>query len=205
MACRLLAPLLAATLLAGCMGIDVRSVSRADASDAPAADRAIAVGRIRFVVDGKPLDYHLLNKPALQLFHRGRGVLMATPETSGDGRFAWSLPAGDYGVAVIHGGKTPAQQPHHLPGGGLVFVNGLVDPGLSFRVAAGMRAYVGTIEVQIESAPQKGVVIDFGERVFGRLLAIRVIDELASDAPRAAALQPALMQVSARAPAAEPR
>lgn len=186
--------------MAGCMGIDVRSVSRADASDTPTADQAIAVGRIRFVVDGKPLDYHLLNKPALQLFHRGRGVLMSTSETAADGRFTWSLPAGDYGVAVIHGGKTPAQQLHRLPDGRLVRVNGLVDPGLSFQLAGGTRVYLGTLELEVESAPQKGVVIDFGERVFGRLLAIRVVDESSQDAPRGVPLRSQLMQVGAAAP-----
>ena len=118
---------------------------------------------------------------------------MSTPETAGDGGFAWSLPAGDYGIAVIHGGKTPPQQPHRLPGGQLVFVNGLVDPGAEFTLPAGRRSYVGTLQIEAESAPQKDVL--FGkERVFGRLLAVRVLDER-EPAGAGAELQPALMRV----------
>lgn len=164
----------AAATLGGCAGIDVSAVRRAAADAQPAADEAVASGRIRFVVDGKPLEYGLLNKPRLQLFHRGRQQLMATPETASDGSFRWQLPAGDYGVAVIFGGMVPPQQPHRQPGGGLVFVNGLVDPGVEFTLAPRERSELGTLVVEVESRLPSGVLNLTGERVFGRLLAIRV-------------------------------
>lgn len=173
---RLAVALIGSVPLAACMGIDVGSVHRADPSASVAAERAIAFGRIRWVVDGRPIGYHLLNRPALQIFHRGRGRLMATPECDADGSFAWELPAGDYGVAVLHGGMGPAQQPHRLPQGALVFVNGIVDPGLEFRLAPGQRHYLGTLVVEVASRPPTGVL--FGsERVFDRLLALRIVDE----------------------------
>lgn len=163
-----------AAAMAACGGIDVRSVRRADAGAQPAADEAIASGRIRFVVDGKPLEYGLLDKPRLQLLHRGRQQLLASPETASDGTFRWLLPAGEYGVSVIFGGLAPAQQPHHTPGGGLVFVNGLVDPGVEFTLAPRATTELGTLVVEVESRLPTGVLNLTGERVFGRLLAIRV-------------------------------
>jgi len=190
--------------LAGCMGIDVGSVRRAGVQSAPAPDAAIAIGRILFVVDGKPLAYGLLNKPALQLFHRGRGKLMATPETDSDGRFVWELPAGDYGVAVIHGGMVPAQQPHLLPSGAVVFVNGIVDPGVEFELKAGGAFYLGTLVVEVASMPPRDVL--FGkERVFGSLRGIRIDNDFEAEAPQVAdgaaapppRLQPAPMRVTA--------
>lgn len=187
-----------AALLAGCSAMDLSAVSRGTLVAAPAADEALMVGRIRFVVDGQPLRYGLLNKPALQLFHRGRGVLMPTPEVGGDGRFVWQLPAGDYGVAVIHGGMGPGEQMHRKPNGVLVSVNGFVDPGFEFRLMPGGRHYVGTLEIRVESVSvrEKGVILDFGERTFGRLLDMRVVDEQAVDGSMpGAALTPALMRM----------
>jgi hypothetical protein len=160
--------------VAGCGGIDVRSVRRADAGAQPAADEAIASGRIRFVVDGKPLEYGLLNKPRLQLYHRGRQQQLATPETSSDGSFRWQLPAGEYGVSVVFGGMAPTQQPHQTPGGAVVFVNGLVDPGVEFTLAPRASTELGTLVVEVESRAPSGVLNLTGERVFGRLLAVRV-------------------------------
>jgi hypothetical protein len=185
-----------ALLLTACAGIDLASVQRADASQAQASSQAsIAVGKVRFIVDGQPLAYHFLNRPALQLYHRGRGQRMSTPVTAVDGRFAWKLPPGDYGVAVIFGGKVPSQQPHLLPGGGLVFVNGIVDPGLEFSLTPDSVSYLGTLVVDVESAPQQGVL--FGkERVFGKLLAIRVEDEF--DAEQARGVPPSTRPVLMR-------
>ncbi|MBP8307800.1 MAG: hypothetical protein KAY46_11080 [Burkholderiaceae bacterium] len=175
---RLFLVLLAIALapLSACMGIDVTSVRRASV-DAPASpELALASGRIRFVVDGQPLNYGLLNKPTLQLFHRGRGQLLSSPEVGSDGRFRWQLPPGDYGVAVIHGGMSPARQPHRLPGGSLVFVNGLVDPGIEFTLQPGRHQALGTLVIEVESRAPKDVL--FGsERVFGRLREIRVEDD----------------------------
>ena len=108
--------------------------------------------------------------------HRGRGQLLSSPEVGNDGRFRWQLPPGDYGVAVIHGGMSPAQQPHRLPGGSLVFVNGLVDPGIEFTLQPGRHQALGTLVVEVESRAPKDVL--FGsERVFGRLREIRVEDD----------------------------
>jgi hypothetical protein len=175
--------------LTACMGIDVASIRRADPQgQAAAGEVAVASGRIRFIVDGRPLEYGFLNKPTLQLYHRGRGQLMSTPEVAGDGRFRWQLPAGDYGIAVVHGGMPPPQVPHVLPGGALVFLNGVVDPGVEFTLRPGRVQYLGTLVVEVESRPQRDVL--FGsERVFGRLLGIRVDDE-GADERRADASSP---------------
>ena len=162
-----------AGVLAGCMGIDVSSIRRADGA-APPPGEAVATGTIRFVVDGRPLTYGLLNKPALQLFHRGEGRLMTSPETASDGRYRWRLPAGEYGVALIRGGMSPTDQPHWLPGGGLVFVHGLVDPGIEFRLESGREHDLGTLVIEVESRAPTSVINLTGERVFGRLLGIRV-------------------------------
>jgi hypothetical protein len=177
-------------LLAACSGMDLTAVSRSMPSAAPPAGQALAVGRIRFVVDGQPMRYGLLNKPALQLFHRDRGVLMPTPEVSGDGRFAWSLPPGDYGVAVLHGGMGPTGQFHRKPNGVLVTVSGFVDPGLEFQLEPGGRHYLGTLEVHVQSRSQKevGVILDSGERIYGRLLDMRVLDESSEEPPSPGAL-----------------
>lgn len=187
-------------LLTACMGIDVSSVRRAG-SGGPGAGEAVAQGTIRFIVDGRPIEYGLLNKPALQLFHRGRGQLLSTPETARDGSFRWTLPAGDYGVAVVHGGMVPPQQPHRLPGGGLVFVNGLVDPGLEFSLVPGQVQELGTLVIEVESAAPKGVL--FGsERVFGRLLAVRVepagaaLRVIAKGSPKTGPCRPARSRTS---------
>jgi hypothetical protein len=170
--------------LAGCMGIDVLAVRRADASTPPAAGHAVAVGRIRFTVDGQPLQTHLLNKPALELFHRGQGRLMVTPEADAEGHYRWQLPAGDYGVAVIRGGMAPTDQPHFLPGGGLVFVHGLVDPGLAFTLTEGATIDLGTLFVDVETKPQKTTLWGEG-RVFGRLLGLRIEPGPTAGAPGA--------------------
>ncbi len=168
--------IMALTPLTACMGIDVTSVRRASANAPVSPELAMASGRVRFIVDGQPLAYGLLNKPTLQLFHRGRGQLLSSPEVGSDGRFHWLLPPGDYAVAVIHGGMSPAQQPHRLPGGALVFVNGLVDPGIEFTLQPGRHQALGTLVVEVESRAPKDVL--FGsERVFGRLRDIRVEDE----------------------------
>jgi hypothetical protein len=192
-----------AAMLAACSGMELGAVSRGAISTAPAPDAALMVGRIRFMVDGRQMRYGLLDKPVLQLFHRGRGVLMPTPEVESDGRFAWLLPAGDYGVAVIHGGMGPAGEMHRKPNGVLVRVNGFVDPGVEFRLAPGGRHYVGTLEIHVQSVSvrEKGVILDFGERVFGRLLEMRVVDERAADASApGSALTPDLMRVITRPP-----
>ncbi len=175
--------------LAGCAGMDVTSVKRTDAASAaaPAPGQAVVHGRVRFLVDGQPMRYHLLNRPLMQLFDRSTGMLLSTPETDAEGRFSWQLPPADYGVAVIFGGMGPVQQPHFLPRGGLVFVNGIVDPGLEFQITAGERRYLGTVEVAVASKLPKDVW--FGkERVFSHLLGIRVVDD--SSAERTAGMAP---------------
>ncbi len=78
--------------------------------------------------------------------------------TAEDGRFAWKLPPGDYGVTDSV-------------------------------------SYLGTLVVDVESAPQQGVL--FGkERVFGKLLAIRVEDEFDAEQARGVppSTRPALMR-----------
>jgi hypothetical protein len=184
-----IASVLSACALAGCMGIEVGAVRQVPPGAAtPAADEALAVGRIRFVVDGDALPYGLLNKPTLQLRHAGR--TLATPEVDAQGRFRWRLPAGEHRVAVIFGGMPPTGQAHLMPSGTVVFVNGIVDPPLRLSLLPGREQYVGTLVVQVQSRPAGGL-LNFGERVFDRLLDLRVEDESGSDAP---GLPAALMQ-----------
>ncbi len=132
-------------------------------------------GRIRIVVDGQDHVHGLLDRPAMQLFHRGQGRMMATPEADGQGRFAWTLPAGDYGVAVLRGGLTPTQSPMLMPSGAWAMVHGLVDPGIEFVVEPGRTHALGTLVVEIESKRASDIL---GQpKVFARLLALSVEPE----------------------------
>jgi hypothetical protein len=182
-----------AALLAGCMGIDVHSVRRADtAAHGPGAEQAVASGRIRHLVDGRPLEYGLLNKPHLSLYHRQSGVLMSSPEVQADGSYRWTLPAGDYIVAVLFGGLAPSAQPLRLPGGQVIRVNGIVDPGAAFTLPQGAVVDLGTLVVEVESRPATGLLFGNGP-VFGRLRGLRVEPEpgRAAAAPAAWLLAPA--------------
>jgi hypothetical protein len=58
--------------------VDLGAAARGTTAAAPTANEALMVGRIRFVVDGQPLRCGPLNKPALQLFHRGCDAPMLT-------------------------------------------------------------------------------------------------------------------------------
>lgn len=163
-----------AGLLTGCMGIDVTSVRRVEAHPPPPdAEAAVAVGRIQFMVDGRPMDYGLLNKPHLSLHHRQRDVLMSSPETRADGSYEWRMPAGDYRVAVVFGGMTPSRQALRLPSGQVIRVNGLVDPGATFTLRAGTAVDLGTLVVEVETEPARGL-LSAGERVFARFIGLRV-------------------------------
>ncbi|WP_425259774.1 hypothetical protein ACPOLB_02815 [Rubrivivax sp. RP6-9] len=184
-----------AALLAGCMGIDVHSVRRADpAAHSPGAAQAVASGRIRHLVDGRPIDYGLLNKPHLSLYHRQSGVLMSSPEVQGDGSYRWTLPAGDYIVAVIFGGFSPTAQPLRLPSGQVIRVNGIVDPGAAFTLPQGAVVDLGTLVVDVESRPSTGLLFGNGP-VFGRLRGLRVEPE-----PGSAAAAPAAWLLAAAPP-----
>lgn len=161
-------------LLAGCMGIDVTSVRRIETStQAPSAEEVVALGRIQFMVDGRFMDYGLLNKPHLSLYHHQRDVLMSSPETRADGSYRWLLPAGDYTVAVVFGGMTPGGQALRLPSGQVIHVNGIVNPGAAFTLRAGAEADLGTLIVQVESRPARGLLRS-SERVFARFVGVRV-------------------------------
>lgn len=168
-----LAAILSLCVLTGCMGIHLDTVNRADPAAVPAGS-ALVVGRIRHVVDGTPMQYGLLDKPTLQLFRRGDASYHASPEVGADGHFAWALPPGEYGVAVLFGGLPPPGVPHLMTTGQLVRVNGIVDPGLEFRAVAGQVVYLGTIEVAVRSRMTSALL---GGRVFGTLDGITVIDE----------------------------
>ena len=173
----LLACAAAALALSACMGIDVSSVRRSDASSV-AGGEAVAFGRIRWVVDGRPLEYGLLDKPAMLLFRRAEGRYLNTPEVGGDGRFVWALPPGEYGVAVLFGGMPPARQLHVMANGHTAFVNGIVDPGLEFTVRPGHANWIGTVVVEARSRPADALL---GGRVFAELVGIRVLDDLDDD------------------------
>ncbi len=96
---RPLTALLAACALAGCgLMPDVTTIRNAAADARPGADPSLARCRNHIVVDGQDHVHGLLDRPAMQLFHRGRGRMMTTAEADGQGRFVWTLPVGDYGV-----------------------------------------------------------------------------------------------------------
>jgi hypothetical protein len=158
---RPLLALLAACALAGCgLMPDVTSIRNASPATSPGEGQSLVRGRIRIVVDGQDHVHGLLDRPAMQLFHRGQGRMMATPESDSQGRFVWTLPAGEYGVAVLRGGLTPTQSPMLMPSGALAMVHGLVDHEL------------GTLVVEIESRRARDIL---GQpKVFARLLALRV-------------------------------
>jgi hypothetical protein len=154
---------------------DRTSIRSAAAETRPGADQSVVQGRIRIVVDGQDHVHGLLDRPAMQLYHRGQGRMMATPEADSQGRFAWTLPAGDYGVAVLRGGLTPTPSPMLMPSGAWAMVHGLVDPGIEFVVEPGTRHALGTLVVEIESKRAKDIL---GQpKVFARLLALRVEPE----------------------------
>lgn len=165
--------LLASLMLPACSLMpDRTSIRAAPAAASAAAGEAVVRGRIRIVVDGQDHPHGLLDRPALQLFHRGQGRMMATPEADRQGRFVWRLPPGEYGVAVLRGGLTPTRSPMLLPSGALAWVHGLVDPGIEFDVAPGRVNELGTLVVEIES--RRATDILGQPKVFGRLLALRV-------------------------------
>jgi hypothetical protein len=170
---RPLLALLAAYALAGCgLMPDVTSIRNASPATSPGEGQSRVRGRIRIVVDGQDHVHGLLDRPAMQLFHRGQGRMMATPESDSQGRFAWTLPAGEYGVAVLRGGLTPTQSPMLMPSGALAMVHGLVDPGIEFVVEPGRTHELGTLVVEIESRRARDIL---GQpKVFARLLALRV-------------------------------
>jgi len=174
--------LLAALLVTGCMGIDVGSIRSVEPSFTPTANEGLVIGQIRHVVDGVDLRYGFLNKPALQLYRLDDRQYLATPETRSDGSYAWRLPPGQYGIAVIFGGMAPAGQPHWMMNGHLVFVNGVVDPGFGFTVEAGKTHLLGTLEIEVRSRPARADV--FGERVFDALLGIRALEDGPAPPPR---------------------
>jgi hypothetical protein len=160
--------LLAACAMAGCgLMPDVTSIRNAAAEARPGEDQSLVHGRIRIVVDGQDHVHGLLDWPAMQLFDRGQGRMMATPEADGHRRFVWKLPAGDYGVAVLRGGLTPTQSPMLMPSGAWAMVHGLVEPGRTHAL--------GTLVVEIESKRASDIL---GQpKVFARLLALRVEPE----------------------------
>lgn len=194
---RAAAMLAAVTVLAGCMGIDVQSVRRAGLDTPVPAGEAVAVGRVRWIVDGEPLDYHLLNKPAMLLYRPSEGRYLNTPETAADGRFVWRLPPGEYTVAVLFGGMAPAGQLHVMTTGHSVFVNGIVDPGLAFTLEAGQTHWLGAIVIEARSKPADALL---GGRVFGSLEGLRVADESAADGPRRPSPRPLRQALFVRLP-----
>lgn len=77
----------------------------------------------------------------------------------------------------------------------MVFVDGIVDPGLEFTLTPDSVSYLRTLVVDVESAPQHGAL--FGkETAFGKLLAIRVDDEF--DAEQARGVPPSTRLVLMR-------
>jgi hypothetical protein len=170
---RTLLALLAACTLVGCgLMPDITSIRNAAAEARPGEGQSLARGRIRIVVDGQDHEHGLLDRPAMQLFQRGQGRMMATPEADIEGRFAWTLPAGHYGVALLRGGLTPTGSPMLLPSGAWALVHGLVDPGIEFVVEPGRTHELGTLVVEIES--KRAADILGRPKIFGRLLALSV-------------------------------
>ena len=133
-------------------------------------------------VTGRPHRYGLLDRPAMLLFERGARRYLSTPEAGGDGAFCWRLPPGDYGVAVLRGGVSPADEMHAMVNGPVVTVLGFVDPGIEFTAGGGARIALGTLTVTVRT--KRGSDI-WGSRVFGALEGMRVAPEPGAGEPAA--------------------
>ncbi len=176
---RALLSLFMLVLLASCAGIDVGTIYTVRPNEFDVDAATLAVGEIRFVVDGKRLDYHFLNRPHFMLYRLHDKQYFETPETGSDGRYAWSIPEGDYRVAVLYGGMGPTGVPHFMENGVVMHVNGFVKPGLKFRIRKGRVNYLGVLEVDVSSKRARTLL---RESVFDRVNDIRVLDELSSQA-----------------------
>jgi hypothetical protein len=106
--------------------------------------------------------------------------MMAAPQADGRGRFVWTLPAGDYGVAVLRGRLTPTQSPMRMPSGAWAMMHGLVDPGIEFVLEPGRTHELGTLVAEIQ--PKRARDILGQPKVFARLLALCVEPEPAPGA-----------------------
>lgn len=175
-----LAVLLSAAL-AGC-GVKVGEIHGADAGRPVDADAAVVVGRVRYIVDGRDDHYTIMNRPLMRLYRRRDGAYYETPTTDAEGRFVWTLPPGEYEIAVLFGGLCPTRQRLIMRnGGGTMQVNGFTYPGYRFTARRGHAVYLGTLVVDVTSRAQR-TLISFGERVFGSLNGMRVDDDSGRDA-----------------------
>lgn len=167
--------------LAGC-GVKVGDIRTVEPAKPAAGETAMVVGKVRFIVDGKPLTYNMLNRPLMRLYRFADGQYYETPMVNADGSFAWSLPEGGYEIAVLFGGLSPTGSRMLMRTTGKTQrVNGLTYPGYRFFATVGETHYLGTLVVDVTSRPMKGVILDFGERVFGSLNGMRVENESESD------------------------
>jgi hypothetical protein len=170
-----------ASALWGC-GINTTAIKNVPV--APLADgQSVIIGKIRYVVDGQELAYHFLNRPALYLAREDLRQYFATPEADADGGFAWSIQPGDYEIAVIFGGMPPIASPWIRKDRRYdQAVNGITNPGIRITVEEKRVQYIGTIQIEVESRSPRRTLKLFGERVFGALNNIVVLDEYAVDA-----------------------
>ncbi len=119
--------LISIALLTGCSNLNTSAIRNTD-SNGHIRDGGILIGKVRYLVDGEVLQYHLLNRPALYLARNDLQAYFATPEADETGSFIWSLPAGEYEVAVIFGGL-PGKTSYWWRKDGLSqMVNGITNP-----------------------------------------------------------------------------
>ncbi len=166
--------------LAGCSNINTSSIKNASL-DQQITGKTLIIGKIRFIVDGEELEYHLLNRPALYLARNDLQAYFATPETDSNGAFVWTLPAGVYEVAVIFGGLPGTTSYWWRKDGFSHSVNGITDPHIILSIKAGVTQYVGTIEIDVRSRKTTALINILNEPIFDTLNGIKIVDEYKYD------------------------
>lgn len=174
--------LMAVAFLTSC-GVNVGNIRSVDTTSIIGPDMGVVVGRVRFVVDGSATTYTLLNRPTMRLFRFSDGQYYEAPMIEADGSFVWSLPRGDYEIAVLFGGMGPIAQPMLMRDTGMFLrVNGFTYPGYRLSSSLNKTFYLGTLVVDVKSRKMNALIDFTGERVFDSLNSIEVVDESANDA-----------------------
>jgi len=175
MICMLLA------LCAGC-GVKVGPIHSFNETKPVDAKAAMVVGKIRFIVDGKPMQYSLLNRPLLRLYKFSDASYYESPMVNADGSFTWVLPDGGYEIAVLFGGMGPAGELMIMRNTGATWrVNGFTHPGYRLSAEKGEIHYLGALIVDVNSRKMEALIDFTGERVFDSLNGMTVADESTTD------------------------
>jgi hypothetical protein len=161
-------------------GVDLLSVRSVDPGARPREGNGVIVGRIRILVDGKPLMFDGLDKPAMRLVSRDNETFNTSP-TDRAGYFAWSIPAGGYeirsifapwGVSVDHEGVYPTVW-------NAAFGNQFAILTAGFFAAGGQTHYIGTIILDTRLIAKRSTALE--TRSLLRLRSFTIRDDSATD------------------------